>query len=159
MQINYRKISVSFFLLLCLVFITSCDSKNISKEKLAKLQKQGYHTISIKDKDVKLEIASDQKSRTQGLSDRESLCENCGMLFVFDEKGQYDFWMKDMKFPLDIVYLEGNKVIEIFKNVQALDGDKKTTIISPKFQANRVLEFNAGYIDKLGVKEGEVLTF
>ena len=42
-----------------------------------------------------VEIADDNKERANGLMNRENLCENCGMLFVYDKEGDYKFWMKN----------------------------------------------------------------
>ncbi len=157
MQYKINKIFLSFVIFFCLIIISGCD-KNITNEKLFKLQKQGIQKIIINNNEIQVEIVADVKSRHHGLSERESLCENCGMFFVFDNKGLYDFWMKDMRFPLDIIYIDGNRIVEIFKNVQILENEKITTI-SPKKEADRVLEINAGFSDKLGIKEGQILKF
>lgn len=157
MKIQYNKLYLLIFVLF-LFCLTGCDSKNLSKGKIEKIQKQGYYDFYIDDKELKLEIASDSSSRSKGLSGREELCENCGMLFLFDKKSMYDFWMKDMKFPLDIVYIDGNKVSEVFTNVPMLT-DGKTTVISPKNPADKVLELNAFSAEKNGLKQGKILTF
>jgi uncharacterized protein len=63
-------------------------------------------------------IASDNASRVKGLSGRENLRENQAMLFVFDAEDQLCFWMKDMRFSIDMVWLDANKrVIHIEQDV------------------------------------------
>ena len=64
-----------------------------------------------------LEVADSDTERAQGLSNRESLCARCGMLFLFPEAQQAEFWMKDMKFSLDILWLYEGKVVAKNENV------------------------------------------
>ena len=68
------------------------------------------HTISenIGGKVFSLEIASNEASRELGLGKRDSLAEDGGMIFVFNKLDKYGFWMKDTKFPLDIIWLNEN---------------------------------------------------
>ncbi|HRN96003.1 MAG TPA: DUF192 domain-containing protein [Candidatus Levybacteria bacterium] len=75
----------------------------------------------VNGQEIRLIIAKDEKSRMEGLSNRRSLNEKTGMLFVFEEKKPYGFWMKNMNFPLDIIYLDDGKVVDIKKNVQPVD--------------------------------------
>jgi uncharacterized membrane protein (UPF0127 family) len=117
-------------------------------------------TAVINGSEIKLMVADDEKSRMKGLSDRRSLNENTGMLFVFEEKGSYGFWMKNMNFPLDIIYLDGNKVIDIKKNVQPADKNNATPeVYTPKAPVDKVLEVVAGVSDSLKITEGSEITF
>jgi len=73
--------------------------------------------VHIAGQDIKVDLALTEAQREQGLSGRQSLNENEGMLFVFDSPGNYPFWMKDMNFPIDIIWLsEDGSVIYIKKN-------------------------------------------
>src|SRR3989344_8724609 len=63
--------------------------------------------VSIGGVEYTLEMANTDAVRAKGLSGRDELCLRCGMLFVFEQPGQYAFWMKDMRLPLDIVWLLG----------------------------------------------------
>ena len=69
------------------------------------------------------------------------------MLFVFDRPGEYAFWMKGMRFPIDIVWLSGHEVVHIERQIQA----DSLSIYAPAQPADRVLEFNAGAMDGLSV--------
>jgi uncharacterized membrane protein (UPF0127 family) len=114
----------------------------------------------VNGKELSLMIAKDEKARMKGLSNRRSLNENTGMLFVFEKKDIYGFWMKNMNFPLDIIYLDGNKVIDIKKNVPQAEKDSENPpVYRPKKPANYVLEVNAGVADKLKITEGTTITF
>src|SRR3989344_7332267 len=61
--------------------------------------------VKIAGQEVKVELALTPEEQTQGFSGRSGLGENEGMLFVFDTPGKYGFWMKDMLFPIDIIWL------------------------------------------------------
>ena len=111
--------------------------------------------IEIKGKELQLEIAKTEKEREVGLSGRKSLCENCGMLFVFPEEGKQGFWMKGMKFNLDIVWINNGKIVYIAKNVSY---NLKETI-RPDVLANKVLELNAGMVEELNIKIGDEIKF
>lgn len=87
-----------------------------------------------------LEIADTDSERQRGLSGREDLCERCGMLFVFDTPDRYAFWMKDMRFPLDIVWLSGDTVVFVAHDVLP----DSSAILMPPALADQVLEINAG---------------
>ena len=68
--------------------------------------------------DIKAEVVDTPEEKAQGLSDRPCIEADRGMLFVFDKPGQYPFWMKDMKFPIDIVWISSDKkVVKVEANV------------------------------------------
>lgn len=120
---------------------------------------RGLTTIKIGSTNLQVETADTEAKRTQGLSDRLSMNENEGMLFKFDNPGIYMFWMKDMRFPLDFIWIRGDKVVQIDKNI---DPPGKTygipAIITPHEKIDQVLEVNAGWADKYGIKEGDIVT-
>lgn len=115
---------------------------------------------------LRVEIADNPEDRERGLSGRDSLALNRGMLFVFSEPDNYSFWMKGMKFGLDFIWIKGNKIVEISKNIKpedydpalALPGEPAKNLIS-KNKADKVLEVNAGTADRLGIKTGDSVEF
>ena len=105
--------------------------------------------------DVSLIIADTEQEREQGLSGMVSLGENYGMLFVFDQLGYYKFWMKDMLFPIDIIYLDNTmRIVDIFHRVQP---NTYPEIIISHTPAQYVLELNAGEAVNKGFTVGSVL--
>lgn len=106
--------------------------------------------VTIGGNKFKVELSDTAEKRQKGLGERENICKSCGMLFVFPEPGNYSFWMKDMKFPLDIIWVSNGKIMYIAKNISP--GFKG--IINPSLPADKVLEINAGLCDKYGIKEG-----
>jgi len=106
-------------------------------------------TVSFQGKTYALEIAATEEERALGLGERDSLCAACGMLFVFEEPGQPGFWMKGMRFSLDIAWLLDDTVVHIERHIPF---DDKATY-RPSVPANRVLEFRAGTLDDVAVGE------
>ncbi len=122
----------------------------------------GGHSGSaqINGKKINLTIVKDEKARQKGLSGRKSLGKNDGMLFVFDHPDLYGFWMKDMLFSIDIIYINDDKVVYVVKNAPAPEkGDNSNLkIYRPDTEANYVLEVNAGKSDELEIKKGTTVT-
>ncbi len=117
--------------------------------------------IKIGDKVFKVEVAKDAMSRSRGLSGREKLDEGTGMLFIFNSFGNYGFWMKDMKFTIDIVWIAGDKIVGFQENAQP--EPTKTifglTTYYPPEKVDKVLELNAGAVAKYGIKAGDMIEF
>lgn len=105
-----------------------------------------------------VEIANTLPSRAQGLSDRPNLSENSGMLFIFNKPDSYGFWMKGMEFPLDMIWISGNKIVGFSENVEPEPGKSvfSLKIYYPPEAINKVLEVNAGDVQKYGIKIGDM---
>lgn len=85
-------------------------------------------------------IAQTEQERALGLSFWDSIPEHGGLLFRFDQPGRHSFWMKDMRFPLDIIFIRNNQVDSVAKN--RLPGDLSP--IFPIGEVDWVFEVNAG---------------
>ena len=109
--------------------------------------------IKIDSKNLSVGIADDNCKQNLGLSGKISLADDTGMFFVFKMPGNYGFWMKDMNFPLDIVWMDDNfGIIGIEK---ALATSTYPNIYGKKYFAKYVLEIPAGYSDKNNIKIGD----
>lgn len=106
---------------------------------------------------VRLDFALDQASQEKGLGNRNSLPNNEGMMFVFESEGDRCFWMKDMKFNLDILWL--NKEKKIVHIEPKVSPSSYPTSFCPSSPAQYVLEINADRAQKLGLSEGQQLSF
>ncbi len=150
---NMNKYIIGFIIFIVLVaaiivFISAQGSGLFSKKA----------KMTINDTVFTLEIADTDQKRQLGLSKRKSLKDNEGMIFIFDTPGFYTFWMKDMKFPLDIIFLNDGKIVTIYKNVPyPQNEDERLVTYSPTQPSNRVIELKAGTAEKLGLTEGETL--
>ena len=103
---------------------------------------------------ISVEAAVSRQKQYQGLSGRASLPENSGMLFIFNQPERYYFTMRGMEFPLDFVWIRGNRVVDLTPNVAPPAGDKQPVVISPDQAADLVLEVNAGTIKRLKITVG-----
>ena len=114
-------------------------------------------SLILPDKQISLIVVNNSESRVRGLSGTESLSENSAMLFVFDEPDKYGIWMKDMKFPIDIFWLDENKkIIYVEQDVSPLTYPK---VFTPSGKSLYVVETNAGFAEKNNLKVGNVLNF
>ncbi len=106
---------------------------------------------------IQAEVSTSSSALELGLSDRSSLGQDKGMLFVFAKEDKQGFWMKDMRFALDIIWLDKNKkVITIEK---ALSPSTYPNVYFPNEKAKYVLEINAYAVDKYKIATGTTLTF
>jgi len=105
-----------------------------------------------------VQLATTEASRMQGLSGVDHLASNGGLLMVFPSDGNWGIWMKDMKIPLDIIWLNSDKkVVYIVTDASPDLSDTKT--FTPKDQARYVLEVAAGTVKSAGIKVGGMATF
>jgi len=104
----------------------------------------------------KVDIAENFPQQQRGLGGRESLPEEQGMYFIFDSVRTQSFWMLGMKFPLDIIWINGDRIIGYEENVP-LDTTAMPKIYNSPAPADKVLEINAGLIAKYGLKVGDTV--
>lgn len=120
---------------------------------------QATKQIQIGNKKIFVEVAKTQQERKNGLSGRELLEKDSGMLFVFEEQNIKPlFWMKGMKFAIDIIWIDNNKVVKIDKNVQPPDQntpDEKLPLYGPGQPIDFVLEVPAGFAVENDIKIGD----
>ena len=102
-------------------------------------------------------IVDNDNSRDKGLSIFDKIKDTDSMLFVFDTPKAYSFWMKDMKFPIDIVWLDQNKQIVDIKTDVATSTYPEA--FTPSSDALYVLEFNSGIVKKTKIKIGDSCNF
>lgn len=110
-------------------------------------------SVLIGKRQYSLEIANTEQERVRGLSGRESLCQNCALLFVFPQAEKWAFWMKDMRFSIDIIWLAGDTIVGIEHNLSP----SSEGIFRPEGAADRVLEINAG--GAANVRLGDVVQY
>lgn len=112
-------------------------------------------TVTINNHQFTVSIARTLQEKETGLSGRNSLPQDQGMYFPFDTPGFYSFWMQGMKFPLDIIYINNNKVVTVFRNVPPPQTGSQPVVVKPTQPANAVLEISAGLSEKYTIKEGD----
>jgi len=113
--------------------------------------------LKVGKEEVWVEVRDTDEERQQGLSGREGLKGDEGMLFVFEKAGRHGFWMKEMRFDLDFVFIKNNQVVELVAEVKAPGSDEMPRSIRPTQEAEMVLEVNSGWIDGNGIKLDDVV--
>ena len=103
---------------------------------------------------ISVMVADEADEQYQGLSDRESMNKDSGMLFVFPDYQVKTFVMRRMQFPLDIIYIKDNKVVKIYKNLEP-EGDNPVNKYTSPEPINYVLEINGGFSEVYGIEEGD----
>jgi uncharacterized membrane protein (UPF0127 family) len=107
---------------------------------------------------IQADVAQTPSKRAQGLMFRKGIGEREGMLFIFDEEGQHPFWMKNMNFPLDILWVNGKKeIVDTAENVPPCGQICEDLV--PEHKAKFVLEVPGGFARKYHIKVGERLSF
>jgi len=117
-------------------------------------------TVTIADHSFRVTAASSQQEQEIGLSETKQLSQDQGMIFLFDKPDYYAFWMKNMKFPIDIIYINNDTIVTIKNNVQPPKDNKESPIIyTPTGPADRVLEISAGLVEKYKFKNGDKVKY
>lgn len=112
-------------------------------------------SVAVNNFSFDVEIADTLARREKGLSGRAELPEGEGMLFIFDTPGLYGFWMKDMQFPIDIIWIRGDRVVGFTENVPIPAGIFDLKTYYPPEPVDGVLEVGAGLVRDYSFKIGD----
>ena len=139
-----------FILFICL----NCQANNLEKLQLINLQ------VISQDKRVvnnfKVYVASDIVTRQKGLMNIKNLPQDHGMLFIFKKSQLVNMWMKDTLIPLDMIFIDKNNlIVNIAENAKP----NSLEIISSIYKVDKILELNAGIIDKFNIKINDYVKY
>lgn len=114
-------------------------------------------TARIGKETFKLEVADTDAARIQGLSERDNLAPGTGMLFVFNTDGNWRMVMRQMRFPIDIAWLDASKsIVHIKHNATPAEYPEEYKADRP---TRYVIEVPSGTFNRLGVQEGDSISF
>lgn len=150
-MISQRIMIIAFLILLTLAVIAAYVSKSSDTSGASQ------RTVRIGNTDINVDVRDTAMSRAQGLSGRPTLESGHGMLFIFDKPGEYGFWMKDMNFAIDILWIQDGKVVGISENL-APEPEKNIltlTVHRPPQPVQHVLEILAGAAKQYGFAVGD----
>lgn len=153
-------IGVALFIVIVGIFTQRVQNRSLNilpgKNQESRVEKE---SIKVGDTKVLVEVADTEEGRRQGLSGRTSLPKDEGMLFVFEEEDvRPTFWMKDMGFPIDIIWIDDGKVVQIDKNLEpeeAITPVEELKLYIPNQPIDYVLEVNSGFSERNDLEIGD----
>lgn len=119
-----------------------------------------YNYLTIGGKRLLVETAKTAAEREKGLSGRKELCFDCGLLFTFPQKQRWSFWMKQMYFDIDIIWIDGDKIVDITigaKKPSLDDFNNPKEVYAPNVPVDKVLEVNSGWVEQKDIKIGDMV--
>ena len=159
MQIGISVATIAIALII--VFMPKKTATDTSALSIAPIfKKQGECTLLNRDGKPKvsidIEIADDDSKREVGMMGRSVMEERQGMLFVFEEEQMASFWMKNCPLSLDMIFINKlGEIVTICKNTTPFSEQAYSATAQTFF----VLEVNAGFTDKYGMKEGDRISW
>jgi hypothetical protein len=158
MKENIKSYLIIILFFICIFLIVNQNYEiNILKKNETINSSNTINGVKINDIVLKVEVASSNIERAKGLSDRESLSADTGMLFVFNNSGKYSFWMKDMNFPIDIIWIDENsKIVFIEKDAKP---ESYPALLGGLVDSKYVLETVSGFTSKNNIKIGDTVNF
>lgn len=123
-----------------------------------------FTEVKINEATIYAQVADTENERSLGLSFTKKLEENAGMLFIFEQPGVKNFWMRDMNYNIDIIWIDENKTVTGFqenadKNSYNSKYPEYSRIYRSPTNTKYVLEVATGTIQNLNIKVGDVLDF
>jgi len=145
-----KLIFVSIFILVLLILVP----KYFITEKTDTVS-NGLTSFIYNEKIIQLEIAKTEEEKIKGLSGRNYLEKNKGLLFVYDDLDFYGIWMKEMSFPIDIIWMdEDYRVVTVTENVSP---DTYPTVFYPDKKSKYIIELNAGISKEIDLNVESVI--
>ena len=143
---NKKKSQILFFIILIIISLYLFLQFNMEIKEL-----------TINKEIIKVEVAKTVSAQAKGLANRESLDNNQGMLFIYPDSKIRHFWMKDMNFPIDIIWLNDKKVVGVEENVPVWGLDGQISRVASNLPVDAVLEVKAGFFASKGLKIGDMV--
>lgn len=122
----------------------------------ATLAAEGF--VEIRGRRIAVEVADGGAEQARGLGERDGLAWDSGMYFPYARPGFYGFWMKGMRFPIDIVFVRAGRIVDLHPQVPFEPGGNGPTI-RPRELVDAVLEVPAGYAAAQGWRIGDRVVF
>jgi uncharacterized protein len=155
-------ILITFVALIAVSYLYTCGFKKVCGSAVLEQTVRKEQELKAPKGIIYAEVVDTQESREKGLSGRKGLGEDEGMLFVFDHPGKYGFWMKDMEFAIDMVWLNASGVVvHVERNISPasyFDHNPPLTFIND-VDAIYVLELAEGKAEEYGLFLGTKIIF
>lgn len=122
-------------------------------------RRPNWAEVTILSRTWRAEVADTEAKRAQGLSDRSMLEADKAMYFPMPRPAIWSFWMKDMRFPLDIIWIQDGLVVDVDADVPEPATGEYPKTATPSAAADAVLEINAGQAALIGITPGTEVKF
>lgn len=159
MKLNKYVLFILFIIMLAIFWIVVNKQVNtqspLEPAQNNKQVKVDRPQLVLKGQIFDLEVMDTPAKQREGLSGRDALASDQAMVFVFDQAKIMDFWMKDMKFNIDLLWVKDNEIVAWEKNMLAPDPnlpDNKLQHYTSPFPVDKVIELPSGTIDSLSLK-------
>jgi len=149
-----KAIKIFLFIFFTATILTGCLFSGLKKP----ISKIPDYNLTIGQQKFIVELVDTPAKQTQGLSGRKSLGEFEGMLFILPQPSLPGFWMLDMKFPIDIIWIKDQQIVG-WVSAWPVPAGEQLPIYYPPESVDMVLELNAGSLDNLGIKIGDNIQF
>lgn len=126
-------------------------------ERPAPIKYQGLTTIELGGNELQVRLAETDTEHRRGLSNTKELAEDEGMLFIYKKPATQGFWMKDMNYPIDIIWI--NEEMQVIGVEDSVFPTTFPQVFSSPDEVKYVLEVSAGRAERLGIEVGEILNF
>jgi len=155
-KIAKYSLKAALIIIVYFFFLNTVTFANYLNNKVREILFYETKTVVVGEKTITVEIADNEKKRIKGLSYRKNLKEDYGMLFVSDNDGSFGIWMKDMNFPIDIIWV--NKHFEIVYIEENVLPSTFPETFKSDIPARFVLEVKSGFVKNNNIKKGDLMT-
>jgi uncharacterized protein len=145
---------IIIFTIIAIAFIGVTSYQFVTNNKTGKTLTNPQKKVIINNKIFTVETVTAEKDKEIGLTKYDSLKEGNGMLFLFDTPNIYTFWMRNMKFPIDIIFIHKDTVVSFAENAKPTKGEN-VPLYKPESLVDTVLEVNAGIVKRDNIKKGD----
>ncbi len=114
------------------------------------------HYFEIDGEKILLENAKTERDKIKGLANRPYIEENTGMVFFYESQSEQAFWMRNVNFPLDIIFMRESKITRMYKNAKPCTTEI-CKIYTSKGLTDKVIELPAGFCKKHKLKKGNFI--
>lgn len=154
---KFNKVTIIFSILVVLLASFALYTSLVVNKQLQQQKKETTKPyVTINGKSFAVDLAKSPAEQQHGLSDRDSLPQDSGMLFLFDQPQILSFWMKDMRFSIDIIFIKNDEIVSIAHNVPPpVSKNAKLPTYKSEKPADKVLEINAGLSKKYNIEKGD----
>lgn len=138
------------------LFLQTVPAIKAASAELSKVAFYETRAVVIGESALAVRVANTDARRQKGLSGSDPLEDKEGMLFVFDEIGFHGIWMKDMTYPIDIIWFDADKAVIHFEHNATPESYPK--VFGPDEPSSYILEVPSGFIKKEGIRIGDYLS-